>query len=129
MAQSTGVKTRQANLAESAEFNGANIIVEIDAAKALTETATNTAQVLNLFDVLPGHYAEFCGGLLAIPLEDASDAAFNSNTMTQGDGGDVDRYLASVQLNKNGTEVLYLEPTALKTAYTVPDTVDATIGV
>ena len=128
MAQSTGVKTRQANQAESEQFNGANLIVEINADTALTEATANTAQVLNLFDVRDGHLVEYKGGYLKTPFEDASDAAFNSNTITLGDGGDADRFLVSTQLNVNGTEILYPLPALGAYAYTATDTVDATIG-
>ena len=41
---------------------------------------------------------------------DASDTAINSLLMEVGDDGDTDRYLASIQLAVDGTEILYRAP-------------------
>lgn len=94
----------------------------------LTETATATAQVIPLISLLAGDAVTRCFTKLETALADASDAAFNDAAITVGDGGDVDRYLASQQLNVNGTEVLLKDGTGTAYMYLVDDTVDLTVN-
>lgn len=128
MPSSNGVRVRQVNLAEREMFNGATLMVDIDVATALTETTAETEQVINLFDVLAGDMVEFVGGHLLIPVEDASDAAFNSTALELGYGTNDDQFLAATQLNENGTEILYIAPALGAFAFAAADTVDATFG-
>lgn len=109
----------------------------------LTETATNTAQTLQLLSVKAGTFVDRVAMVLVTPFEDVSDNAFNDIKLTVGDGSDVDRFFASntagtgIQINVNGTEVIYhVNPVAASTAglatapfmYTADDTVDAVFG-
>jgi hypothetical protein len=109
----------------------------------LTTTAANTAQTIPLLSVKAGTVVDRAAMVLVTPFEDLSDAAFNTNTLTVGDGVDPDRFLHSntaatgIEMNRNGTEVLYhINPVAASTAglntapymYTADDTVDAVIG-
>lgn len=81
----------------------------------LTETATNTSMVFNLFKTHPGDTI-VKWALIADPaFSDASDAAFNSTSFSFGDEDSATRFLSAVQLNVNGTEVLW---TYGNTAYT-----------
>lgn len=81
----------------------------------LTETTTNTAQTYNLFKTHAGDTI-VKWALIADPaFKDASDAAFNSTAFSFGDEDSATRFLNAVQLNENGTEVLY---TYGNTAYT-----------
>ena len=86
-------------------FHKANLLVIVEHTD-LTETAANTAQTLALLSLAAGKACRFVKYDLPVPFKDASDAAFNSCAVTLGDGNDVDRFLASTQLNENGTEVL-----------------------
>lgn len=94
----------------------------------LTETTANTAQTIELMDVANKVAVECVYTDLVTPFEDASDAAFNTNTLIVGDGGDTDRLLASQEMNENGTEVDMKVGTGTNYVYTGADTVDAVIG-
>ena len=72
----------------------------------LTETATNTAQTIALLDVGVGALVSRCAVRLVTAFKDASDAAFNTTTVIVGDDGDDDRFIASMETNENGTEIL-----------------------
>jgi hypothetical protein len=71
----------------------------------LTETSTNTAQTLKLCDLAAGDNVLKVAWRVKTYFTDASDAAFNSNTMSIGDTNAVDTFIAAVQVNSNGTEV------------------------
>lgn len=115
------------NLANNAAQSGYNRVV-ILTHEDLTEATANTAQTIPLFAVRPGSIVRRVDCKLIRPFKDASDAAFNSNTVTVGDGGSANRFLASQQLNKNGTEIDYPVGTGTVYQYTAADTVDAVIG-
>ena len=106
---------------------GANKCWELTYAD-LTETTVNTAQAFTIA-VEAGDLFRVVYAKLITPLEDASDAAFNSCAATIGDGGSATRFLGSTQLNVNGTEIDFA-PGALgeSYAYTAADTVDISIG-
>ncbi|MEO0797420.1 MAG: hypothetical protein AAFX93_19890 [Verrucomicrobiota bacterium] len=86
------------------KFPGQNFVTYVDAAD-LTEETANTAQTIELADVLAGEMVTGAAYYLETPFQDASDAAFNSNQFQFGDGIDPDRFIANSQLNQNGTEV------------------------
>lgn len=90
----------------------------------LTETTDDTAQTIELLDVEDGHIVTGVDLRLGTPFEDAGDAAFNTTAVTVGDGGDVDRFVASTELNVNGTEITTAAGTGTRHAYTGTDTVD-----
>lgn len=83
----------------------------------LTETTANTAQDIVLATVKDGDVVELLAFDNEIPFEDSSDAAFNSTAATLGDAADPDRYLASSQLNANGTEITRSIGTGTKFIY------------
>jgi len=60
----------------------------------LTETTANTAQTVALATVENKVAVECVYADLVTPFQDASDAAFNTNTLTVGDGGSAARLLA-----------------------------------
>lgn len=74
-------------------------------ASDLTETAANTSQTIALVTVPVGVQVLDAATYLVTPFRDTGDAAFNTTTMTVGDGGSANRYIASQQLNANGTWV------------------------
>ena len=98
----------------------------------LTETAANTAQVIELITVKQGSIVSQVGFNLTTPFEDASDANLNSTTITIGDAGSAARFSASKELNVNGSEVLAWADaygtSTMPYVYLAADTIDATIG-
>ena len=66
--------------------------------------------------------------LLANVVIDASDAAFNVTTITVGDGSSVARFLASREINENGTEIdAHISANDINTlpyVYLAADTID-----
>jgi hypothetical protein len=92
----------------------------------LTVTTTNTAQTFQ-FDLAAGDTIHKVAWRAETFLKDASDAAYNSNTMSVGDDSSVTTYIAAIQLNENGTEVRQgLTNTAV--TYTAPDHFKITIN-
>lgn len=109
----------------------------------LTTTATNTAQAITNFSVSANSAVEFKAMVLETPFETGNTNFTGSTLLTVGDGSDADLYLASTELNLDGTEVYVAFPpvgtvnvgatgevtsvTALgRKLYTAADTVDAT---
>ena len=115
------------NNLEQVANGGANRVWELTHAD-LTQTTVNTAQAFTI-PVAAGDAFRVVAVKLITPLEDQSDAAFNSCAATIGDGGSATRFLASTQLNLNGTEIDFA-PGALGESYlyNVADTVDISIG-
>lgn len=94
----------------------------------LTETTANTAQTLQIA-VGDGDVFELLAARLVTPFEDASDAAFNTTALIVGlTGGDTDLFLASTELNANGTEIDYATGAVAQGpsgyAFNAADTVD-----
>ena len=98
------MKTSNLTLNESAANGGFTHRIEIGHAD-LTETTTNTAQVLEALTLPAGAVVLNVAAKLITPFKDASDNAFNNVAIEIGDGADTDRYLASTQINENGTEI------------------------
>lgn len=109
-------------LEEQAAAGGANVRVEVTHAD-LTEATANTAQTIPLLTVGAKMAVRLVKAVLVTPFKDASDADFNTCPATVGDGSDVDRLLASMELNENGTEVL-LKPGPAATNLTAVATAD-----
>ena len=96
----------------------------------LTETTANTAQTIAIFTVAARDYVQDAAFNLVEKFEDASDNAFNTTTLIVGDDGDTARYIASAELNVNGTEVICGPAVNAKAhyAYTAANTIDAIFG-
>ena len=98
----------------------------------LTETAANTAQTIELISLPAGSAVMQAAIRLVTPFEDVSDTGLNTTTLIVGDDGDTDRFIASVELNDNASEVYYkLAPVGTTTSphvYTAANTVDAVFG-
>ncbi len=90
----------------------------------LDESTNNTAQVLELCDVKAGDIILGCAVHVLTSFADAADNAFNTTTIEVGDGGDVDRFLASQEVNANGTIITSKAGTGTLKAFTATDTVD-----
>jgi hypothetical protein len=78
----------------------------IKAGTDLTESTANTSMVFNLFKTQAGDVMEKAHLHLFPAFKDASDAAFNSDTMSFGDEDLATRFFSAVQTNENGTEVI-----------------------
>ena len=98
----------------------------------LTETTANTAQTIELITTKLGTLVTNCAMYKPTDFQDASDANLNTTTIQIGDGGSTARYLASTELNVNGTEVdAFVDANSVDTipyVYTSANTIDATIG-
>jgi hypothetical protein len=91
----------------------------------LTESTADTDQTIALLSVVAGDVVEKAAFKLVTAFEDASDAAFNDTNVSVGDGGDTDRFIASTEVNENGTEVDFAaNANTTAYAYTEADTVD-----
>jgi hypothetical protein len=91
----------------------------------LTETTADTDQTIALLSVVAGDVVEKAAFKLVTAFEDASDAAFDDTNVSVGDGGDTDRFIASTEVNENGTEVDFAaNANTTAYAYTAADTVD-----
>lgn len=98
----------------------------------LTETTANTAQTIELITVAQGSVVQSVAYNMPVAFKDASDVNLNSTTIIIGDGNSTSRFLASKELNVNGSEVLAWvtanDVDTLPYAYLAADTIDATIG-
>lgn len=86
---------------------GANYLVVLDVDDLNAETNVNTALTFTNFSVKAGQAVQVIAAQLRTPFGDAATNAHNSTTLEVGDGTDADLYLASMQLNTNGTEVYF----------------------
>lgn len=111
---------------EVAARTGFTDLVVVTPDTDLTETAANTAQTLALLNVLAGDAVLAAAIVVKTALSDASDAAFNSNTLIVGDDGDTDRFITSFETNVNGTEILYkVHPSTTPYVFLADNTIDA----
>ena len=96
----------------------------------LTQATANTAQTIAILTVAARDYVSDAAFNLVTPFKDSADAALNTTTLIVGDGGDTARFIASAELNENGTEILAGPGVNSKCrfAYTTADTVDAIFG-
>jgi hypothetical protein len=72
----------------------------------LTETTDNTAQDITLVTLPAYSVVKSAATYLKTPFKQSDDASYNSNTVIVGDAADDNRYIASQQINENGSEVL-----------------------
>lgn len=85
---------------------------------ALNDTVADEDIVFNLFKVQAGDIM-VKAALIADPaFSDASDAAFNSTAFSFGDEDSAARFISAVQLNVNGTEVLWTYDNTVYGPYT-----------
>lgn len=84
----------------------------------LTESTANTAQTLTTtIPIAAGDFCVSAGHYLTTPFKDASDSAFNTDTASIGDSvGGVATIYAALEMNVNGTEVLYKHVACSSTA-------------
>jgi hypothetical protein len=93
----------------------------------LTEATANTAQTLTV-PIEDKMSFEVVRAILDEKFEDTADAAFNTTALIVGDGGSTSRFLASMELNVNGSEVTMKNGTGTSLVYTTSDTIDFTFA-
>jgi hypothetical protein len=89
----------------------------------LTETTANTTQKLT-FPIAAKMSVECARVIIDENFEDTTDNAFNTTTVIVGDDGSTARFLASTELNANGTYVPLKNGTGTSLVYTTTDTID-----
>ena len=75
-------------------------------ASDLSETADNTAQDITLITLPAYSVVKSAATYLKTPFQLVGTTAYNNNVLIVGDAGNDDRFIASQQINVNGTEVL-----------------------
>jgi len=111
---------------ETARLGGANRRIVLTH-EDLTQAADNTAQTIALFTAAAKERVKLIGFNLVTPFADASDSAFNNVAITVGDS-DVDLYLASTQVNVNGTEILAGAGTGSEFCYATATAINIIFG-
>ena len=72
----------------------------------LTTSADNTAQDITLITLPAYSVVKSAATYLKTPFQKTGTAAYNNNVLIVGDAGNDDRFIASQQINVNGTTVL-----------------------
>jgi hypothetical protein len=90
----------------------------------LTTSADNTAQDITLITLPAYSVVKSAATYLKTPFQKTGTAAYNNNVLIVGDAGNDDRFIASQQINVNGTEVL-----AQAQASTTPHAYEAATAV
>lgn len=103
MAFTTPILTPLTN-EESAANNGANWRAVVTA-DMLTMATANTKQTLKLMDLLTGDIVAAIWWRLKTNFQNSADAAFNSDTLSVGDGSSDTQFIAAKEVNANGTVI------------------------
>ncbi len=123
----TGIIVRPLSLSEQAA-HGCTHVATVTA-DALTTTATATAQTLTLATLKAGDAIARVYWKLKTTFQDASDAAFNTDTMSVGDTATgVTKWIAAKEVNENGTEINYFANFVGGAFYTAADTLTLTFN-
>lgn len=111
-------------------FNWKAIIKAADVA-ALGASTTGTIAIFPVSGTFPAGFKVRSAAIALVTAFDASDASINSLLAEVGDGGDVDRFVAAVELAVDGTEVFNKGDVQTTSPYTydVADTVDVKFTV
>ena len=72
----------------------------------LTTAADNTAQDITLITLPAYSVVKSAATYLKTPFQLVGTTAYDNNVLIVGDSGNDDRYIASQQVNVNGTEIL-----------------------
>lgn len=99
--------------AEGAGHNGANFLAQI-LHSDFTETTVATAQAKTVISAIVGGTdtdVVLKDAKLAVPFQDTTDADNNSTLVTVDDSTNLARFLASTEMNVNGTEKTHPTPT------------------
>jgi hypothetical protein len=88
----------------------------------LTQSGAGTAQTINMLAVANKQVVTRVATRLDTAFQNTGDAAFNSTAITIGDSGSANRFIASQELNANGSSVS-AKAGATINAYTAADNV------
>jgi len=94
----------------------------------LTQTTVNTAQVIKLLDIPAGGLVRNVYTKLQARFANTADTDLNTTALTIGDAGTANLFLASQELNVNGTEVRFKAGTGTQKAYDAAAVLNATFG-
>jgi hypothetical protein len=123
----TGITVRPLCALEASD-SGATHCATITA-DALTTTATATAQTLTIVSLKAGDTLSNVFWKLKTTFQDASDAAFNTDTMSVGDTNTgVTKWIAAKEVNENGTEINYFANFVGGAFYTSADSLTVTFN-
>ena len=73
----------------------------------VTQSTTNTAQTWNVYTETIGDRIRHVAAICTEKLANSADAAFNSSALTVGEADDEDNFIASQELNTNGSAVQF----------------------
>lgn len=93
----------------------------------ITMATVDTAQTIEAVPVAAKMGVQLVDVRLKTAFQDSADAASIITAITVGDGGSTTRFLASTELNANGTEIWLkggVNPNPQPYVYTAADTVD-----
>jgi NADPH-dependent glutamate synthase beta subunit-like oxidoreductase len=71
----------------------------------LTTSADNTVQDITLITLPANSVVKSAATYLKTPFKETAATAYDNNVLIVGDSGDTARFIASQQLNENGTEI------------------------
>jgi hypothetical protein len=92
----------------------------------LTQATDNTAQDVKILTVPAKSVVTSVAMHLTTPFQKTGTSAYNTNTLIIGDSGDTDRWLASTEVNVNGTEILAkAQPSTVPAAYVTATDINA----
>lgn len=95
----------------------------------LTEAVVDTEQIIPLLTVAAGDAVFRAAAVLRTAFADESDEAFDSTLIAVGETT-VDRFIASTEINGNGTEVLYgVNPSTAAFVFAAADTIDISFAL
>jgi hypothetical protein len=100
------MKIEQIPVFDQLPLHGATHFIDVSAAD-LTQTTANTAQTLVPANFRAGDAFQLVAMKLVEPFENTADAAHDTTTLSVGDDDSATRYLASTQLNANGSTVSF----------------------
>ena len=101
------MKIESIPLYDQIPLGGATHLIDVSH-EDLTETTADTAQNVTL-SVVSGELFDVTAVRLVEAFEDSSDSDFDDTALQIGDEDSANRFLASTQLNENGTTVSFKE--------------------
>lgn len=97
-------------------------------AEDLTEAAVATAQVIKLLDLGVGSLVRNVYLVNHQPFQNSADPAFNTTTVTVGDGGTANKFVTSTETNANGVVVRTKAGTGTQAAYDAAAALNVTVS-
>lgn len=108
--------------------NGGYTHIASITADDLTTTTANTAQTITIATLAIGDATGKVATRVKTPFENTADAAFNTTTITIGDGTAVSTHITAQETNNNGTVVTEKFSNTLVGPYTAASSVTITFN-